>query len=60
MLPYLTNCDPGDETTWAGDEPQTTHHRETDGPTDFRERAIDAGYDPGDPKALTLEQWGAL
>lgn len=30
------------------------------GPGDFRERALDAGYDPSDPKAISLEMWGEL
>lgn len=31
-----------------------------DGPSDFREAALEAGYDPSDPKAIALEQWGML
>lgn len=42
-------------------EPYTPEEwAETEGARDFRERALDAGYDPSDPKAISLEMWGEL
>ncbi len=43
---------------WA--ETEGARENQFDGPSDFRERALDAGYDPADPKAISLEMDGLL